>query len=168
MNRMLCMAIAAFASTSSAGDWLTSYTEALGKSKESDKPVFVYFTDSSKDADWRARFDGMDSLTDGFELVVADKNTEKGAKLFQTFEMNSNAGAVVVERDRKWQYFRTQRQLNKEELTQVLGETKLAKGKPAPSVLSNVNASEAEAVTQPPTTEYIRPSTYCPNCRRGR
>lgn len=163
MNRMLCAAVVAFASTSSAADWHTSYSEALGLSKESDKPVFVYFTDSAKDADWRASFDGLNSLTDGFVLVVADKNTDKGAKLYKIFEIDSPAGAVVVERDRKWQYFRTQRQLNKEELKQVLTETRQAKGKPAPSVLANVQATETE---QP--TEYIRPSTYCPNCRRYR
>jgi len=150
----------------SAGEWLTNYAEGYEASKKADKPIFVYFTDSGRDQNWKAPFEGKNELTDNYVLVVADKNTKEGAEIFKTFENEGTKGAVVIERGREWQYFRTERELNSDDLTKVLTECKAAKGKPAPSVLSSVANETMEPVNQ--TYQALPTSSYCPNCQRFR
>lgn len=150
----------------SAGEWLTDYSKAFELSKSADKPIFVYFTDSAQDKNWENRFDGLGELTDRYVTVVADKSDKGSSELFKSFEIAGNHGAVVVERDRQWQYFRTARELNKTDLTKVLTDCKEAKGKPAASVLTSVSSSEEIPASTGSNT--IRSFNDCPNCRRFR
>lgn len=149
-----------------AGEWLTSYAKAYELCKEADKPIFVYFTDSSADKDWKKRFDGLDELTDKFILVAADKSTPEGLKLLGTFELTRPEGAVVIDRTRQWQFFRADRQLTNAEIKTVLAESKEASGKPASSVLRSVSHSESSTSSFDSAT--VRPANYCPNCQRFR
>ena len=159
-----------------AADWHTSYAKAFEISKSSDKPIFVYFTNSAQDAQWQSKFDGIEGLTEKFVLVVGDKNTPQGEKLFKTFEMNGSAGSVVIERERNWQYYRAERDLNREDLSKVLANCQDAKGRPSPIVTQNVSQTTIEqpatSVEPMPSTSYYQPSTFssgsCPNCRRYR
>ena len=149
-----------------AGEWLTNYAEGYEASKKADKPIFVYFTDAGRDQNWKAPFEGKNELTDAYILVVADKNTKEGAEIFKTFENEGTKGAVVIERGRDWQYFRTERELNSDDLTKVLTECKEAKGKPTSSVLNSVASQVIEASTT--NTQVMPSSSYCPNCQRFR
>jgi hypothetical protein len=152
-----------------AGEWLTDYAQAYERSKSADKPIFVYFTDSSVDPTWKSKFEGLESVADKFVTVVADKADTNSAEMFKSFEIEGKSGAVVVERNREWQYFRTSRDLDKTSLTKVLGDCQEAKGKPASSVLTSVSSQSTEAT---PTSTYSIPtsasSSYCPRCQRYR
>jgi hypothetical protein len=150
----------------SAGEWTTNYAEAFDAAKKSQKPIFVFFTDSTKEPSWKSRFAGMNEATDSFVLVTADKSTEEGAELFKTFEMTGNHGVAVVERTQQWQYFRSQKDLSRDELTSVFKQCKDCTGKPAASILSQVNSVVEEATTM--KFSGSRASSYCPNCQRFR
>ncbi len=152
-----------------AGEWMTDYAKAYEQSKVADKPIFVFFTDSSADPTWKSRFEGLETVADKFITVVADKSQSASAEMFKSFEIEGKTGAVVVERNREWQYFRTSKDLDKASITKVLNECQDAKGKPASSVLTTVSSQSTESI---PTTNYSIPvstsSSYCPNCQRYR
>ena len=61
----------------SAGEWLAGYAEGFDFRK-ADKPIFVYFTDSGRDKNWKSHFEGKSQLTDAYILVVADRAREEG------------------------------------------------------------------------------------------
>lgn len=166
MRRFCTLALAlAIPSFASAGEWIQSYATAYDRAKEVGKPIFVYFTDSADNKDWKANFEGIQAA-DNFVLLVADKSDPEGAKLFETFEINKSTGTVVVEKTRQWQYFRTDRQLTKDQIQSVMTECTDASGKPTSSVLRAVSHSEPAQPTFEATT--VRPAGYCPNCQRFR
>ncbi|MBY0588978.1 thioredoxin family protein [bacterium] len=154
-----------------AGEWLTDYAQAYQQSKTQDKPIFVYFTDSATDASWKSRFEGLETVADKFVTVVADKAEPTSAEMFKSFEIDGKTGAVVVERNREWQYFRTSRDLDKASLTKVLEDCQQAKGRPANSVLTSISNQTAETAASTPTTMALpasSSSSYCPRCQRFR
>lgn len=168
MIRSLVAAAALAAPTlASAGEWLNSYAKAYERAKEADKPIFVYFTDSAADPQWRKPFDGLADAADRFILLVADKSNPESAGIFEAFEIAKPHGAVVVERTRQWQYFRTDRQLTAEEIKTVLTECRSASGRPESSVLRTVSHSRPVQSTSYESST-VRPSNYCPNCQRFR
>lgn len=148
--------------TAAAGPWYSDYAEALQAAKQQDKPLFIDFTSAKTTNVSADRFARIGDLTDNFVLLRANKNTPAGAKLFKMFEIDGDNGAVVVEREQKWQYSRYQRDLNQDELTTLLTKTSTAKGKPnGGDVLQPV--SESQSVSSP---VFYGGSGYCPNCRR--
>jgi hypothetical protein len=154
-----------------AGEWLTDYAQAYQQSKSLDKPIFVYFTDSAAEPTWKSRFEGLDQVADKFVTVVADKAEPTSSEMFKSFEIEGKTGAVVIERNREWQYFRTTRDLDKTSLTKVMNDCQEAKGRPASSVLTSISSQAAEATTSTPTTMAMpasSSSSYCPRCQRMR
>lgn len=162
MRFVAALALVMVPAVGGAGEWLSSYSKAYETAKQANKPMFIYFTDSSQNPDWKNAFEGMDSLTDAYVLVVADKAGSEGPELYKTFENNGEHGSVVIDRTQKWQYFRTTKKLDTADLKTVLDECKEASGKPTSNVLQAVSQTSTESI------QTFRATGDCPNCRRFR
>lgn len=166
-------------------NWKSDYAEATKLAKNQNKPVLVYFKNSKGAATNGTEIHKQDiavdqRLLDPFVLVMADRSTPAGEKLFKIFEMTSDHGVVVVERELNWQFCRYERQLESNELAEVLRETSTATGKPVNATLASVPATKSvgeRTSFYPPSesgTESVMPSVNwtmpqagsCPNCRR--
>lgn len=160
--------------------WKSDYREATKLAKSLNKPVLVYF----KNAKAGPQTDAVEvdpRLLDPFVLVMADRSTDAGAKLFKMFEMAGDHGVVVVERDQNWQFCRYERKLQSNELAEVLKQTSQAQGKPATDKLASVPETASERTSYYPPAEggnapvdaaqhnmnWMLPAAgSCPNCRR--
>lgn len=160
--------------------WKSDYAEASKLAKSQNKPVLVYFKNDKAAAGAKQAIEVDQKLLDPFVLVMADRSTQAGEKLFKMFEMSGDHGLVVVERGQDWQFCRYERQLDSDELTEVLRQTSQAVGKPATDKLPNVpeikgertsfyppaDGSPAQGVA-PTSGNWMLPAVGgCPNCRR--
>jgi hypothetical protein len=118
---------------------LTSYEDAYNRAGQEGKPILVLFTSQSQPSELQA----MKSLglLDNHLVVVADKNTDAGRRVFANFNWQAPEGVSVVDRTRQWQFARYERKLSGEELTRVVNATRDAAGYPTVDVLAtNVSA----------------------------
>src|SRR5262245_39225989 len=83
---------------------LNSYEDAYNRAGQEGKPIFVLFTSQAKPAELQQL--QTKGLLNDYLVVVADKNTEAGRKIFATFNFQAADGVSVVERNRQWQFAR--------------------------------------------------------------
>lgn len=111
-----------------AGTVLTSYDDAFNRAGQEGKPILVLFTNQSQPSELNAlRSNGL--LSD-FLVVVADRSTDAGRKVFSMFNMQAPEGVSVVEKTRQWQFARYDRKLNGDELARVAANSRNAAGYP--------------------------------------
>src|SRR5215207_9066388 len=97
-----------------AGSVLTSYDDAYNRAGQEGKPILVLFTTQAQPSeiqDLRSK-----GLLSDFLVVVADRSTDAGRKIFSMFNMQASEGVSVVEKTRQWQFARYDRKLNGDEL----------------------------------------------------
>jgi hypothetical protein len=111
-----------------AGSVLTSYDDAYNRAGQEGKPILVLFTSQSQPneiQDLRSK-----GLLNDFLVVVADRSTDAGRKIFSMFNMQAPEGVSVVEKTRQWQFARYDRKLNSDELARVANNSRNAAGFP--------------------------------------
>ena len=135
---------------------LNSYEDAYNRAGQEGKPIFVLFTSQAK-PDELQQLQSKGLLND-YLVVVADKNTEAGRKIFATFNFQSADGVTVVERSRQWQFVRYERKLTGEELTKVAGSCRHAVGYPTADPLISTSTYVAPGQPQAiPQSNYVMP-----------
>jgi hypothetical protein len=112
---------------------LTSYDDAYHRAGQEGKPIFILFTTQAQPTELQQI--QSQGLLNGYLVVVADRNTESGRKIFTQFNMNALEGVSVIERNRQWQFARYERKLNSDELTRVANACLTAVGYPTVDVL---------------------------------
>ena len=143
---------------------LTNYDDAYTRAGQEGKPILVLFTTQSQPSeiqDLRSK-----GLLNDFLVVVADRSTDAGRRIFSMFNMQSPEGVSVVEKTRQWQFARYDRKLNSDELARVAANSRNAAGFPAFDPLAGgVSAYPPPAqgqVAQPGQPAVARPAS----CRR--
>src|SRR5688572_16336779 len=117
---------------------LTSYEVAFNRAGQEGKPIFVLFTSQSQPAELQTL--QSQGLLNDYLVVVADRNTDEGRKVFAAFNWTANDGVSVIERNRQWQFARYERKLDTNELAQVANSCRFAVGYPTFDALANVSA----------------------------
>jgi len=112
---------------------LTSYDDAYHRAGQEGKPIFILFTTQAQPTELQQL--QSQGLLNRYLVVVADRNTDSGRKIFAQFNMNAPEGVSVIERNRQWQFARYERKLNSEELTRVANACLTAVGYPTVDVL---------------------------------
>src|SRR3954469_20399143 len=122
-----------------AGSVLTSYDDAYNRAGQEGKPILVLFTTQAQPSELQSlRSQG---LLNDYLVVVADRNTDAGRRVFAEFNWQAPEGVSVIERNRQWQFARYERKLNGDELSRVANACRGAVGYPTFDVLaSNVAA----------------------------
>jgi len=131
-----------------ASSVLTSYDEAYNRAGQEGKPIIVLFSSQSQPGELQSlRSKG---LLNDFLVVVADRSTDAGRKIFSTFNMQAPEGVSVVEKTRQWQFARYDRKLNGDELVRLAENARNAAGYPTFDPLAgNVSAYPPPAQGQP-------------------
>jgi hypothetical protein len=126
---------------------LTNYDDAYNRAGQEGKPIFVLFTTQTQPAELQQiRSQG---LLNDYLVVVADRNTEDGRKIFAQFNWQAGDGLSVIERNRQWQCARYERKLSSDELARVANACRNAVGNAVVDVLaSNVAAYPPPAQVQ--------------------
>jgi hypothetical protein len=132
-----------------AGTVLTSYDAAYHRAGQEGKPIFILFGNQSAPAELSQLL--SQDLLNGFLVVVADRNTEAGRKIFAQFNWQAADGVSVVERNRQWQFARYERKLNGDELARVAKACRDAVGYPTYDVLA------ASTAAYPPWDQSSQP-----------
>ena len=96
---------------------LTSYDDAYHRAGQEGKPILVLFTSQAQPMELQQL--QSQGLLNGYLVVMADRNTESGRKIFTQFKMTALEGVSVIERNRKWQIARYERKLNSDEIVRV-------------------------------------------------
>jgi hypothetical protein len=130
-----------------AGTVLTSYDDAYNRAGQEGKPIFVLFTTQAQPSELQQL--QSQGLLNGYLVVVADRNTDAGRKIFGEFNWQAPEGVSVIERNRQWQFARYERKLNGDELARVANACRGAVGYPTFDVLQgNVAAYPPPAQAQ--------------------
>jgi hypothetical protein len=124
---------------------LTSYDDAYYRAGQEGKPIFILFTSQAQPTELRQL--QSQGLLDGYLVVMADRNTESGRKIFTQFNMTALEGVSVIERNRKWQVARYERKLNSDEIVRVANACLTAVGDRTIDVL------QANFSTYPPPVQ---------------
>lgn len=125
---------------------LTNYDDAYHRAGQEGKPIFILFTNQKQPTELKQL--QSQGLLNGYVVVVADRNTESGRKVFTQFNMNGSEGVSVIERNRQWQFARYERKLNSDELTRVANACLTAVGYPTVDVLQGNFAAYPPAQSQ--------------------
>jgi hypothetical protein len=131
-----------------AGAVLTSYDDAYNRAGQEGKPILVLFTTQAQPSELQSL--QSKGLLNDFLVVVADRNTDAGRRIFATFNWQAPEGVSVIERTRQWQFARYERKLNGDELTRLASACRNVAGYPTFDPLSsNVSAYPPPAQGKP-------------------
>ena len=146
------------ATTESQGTRFDSYTQAWHAAADVNKPILVIINPAGDEVSTHESI-SVDALNDDPEIgrilddyVVAeiDTGTEHGKVVHELFGSQALPRVVVIDNDQEWQIYRTSRQLEHDEMVDVLERYRTGE-----------QVSTRSTVTQP-----SRSAGYCPNCRR--
>lgn len=145
------------AGTESHGAQFDNYTKAWHAAADVHKPMLVILNPPAEEVSTHPTI-SVDELNEDPEIgqiledyVVAeiDTSTEHGKLVRELFGSDALPRVVVIDNDQEWQIYRTSRQLDHDEMVEVLEKYR-----------------SGEQVTTRSTATQYRSSGYCPNCRR--
>lgn len=103
-----------------------NYTEAYRIAQQTKKPLLVILNPGDVTSTERVLVEDVRKtqhrrkLLEKFVVVVIDTSTEHGATIHKLFDHKPLPHVAVIDRDQKWQVFRTSRKLQGEDWTRIL------------------------------------------------
>ena len=140
------------------GSVFTSYDDAYNRAGQEGKPILVLFSTQAQPSELQTL--KTKGLLNDFLVVVADRNTEAGKRVFAAFNWQAPEGVSVIERTRQWQFARCERKLNGDDLAKLASACRNATGYPTFDPLApNVSAYPPPAQGNPaqPQAGVVQP-----------
>lgn len=112
--------------TTPAVSHFTSYTQGYREAQRTKKPLLLVLNPGADAGQAPLQLADVQKtehrrkLLDNYVVVVVDTTTKHGAKVHELFESKPLPHVSVIDRDQKWQVFRTSRQLQGDHWNRIL------------------------------------------------